>query len=159
MDTHAPELTISERMIERWHENPVNKAGKRCELHEYLGLTWEEYGESILNPPVFDKLVRSRNPEYVSYVFSRTSANIETVQDAYKYLANAAEDSSSIAVHLSSDVEDALDERMCILILGRINEYAKSYPTDEGYDFDIYHDLRLLKQAYSLLLGNLRGGF
>lgn len=156
MDTHVHELTISERMIERWHENPVDHAGKKCELHEYLGLTWEEYGDLILNPPAFDKLVCSRNPAYVSYVSSRVNAKVETLQEAYKYLANAADDSSSIASYLFLDIEGALDERMCILILGRLNQYSSEYPTDEGYDFDTYHDIRLLKQSYEILFESLR---
>lgn len=157
METLAQEMTISERLIERWHENPVDSTGKPCELHEYLGVSWDEYGQAISDPQAFDELVRSRNPEYTSYVSSRANAKIESVQDAYSYLAKAAEDSNSVASHVVSDIEDSLDERMCIFVLGRLNQYSRRHPTDEGRDFDIYHDIRLLKDSYRILLRSLRG--
>lgn len=156
METLAQEMTISERLIERWHENPVDSTGKPCELHEYLGVSWDEYGQAISNPQVFDELVRSRNPEYTSYVSGRVNTKVETVQDAYVYLARASEDPGSIASHVVSDIEDHLDERMCIFALGRLNLYSRKHPTDEGRDFDTYHDIRLLKDSYMILLRNLR---
>lgn len=41
-------------MIEAWH----NGAGKGSELHEYLGLTWEQYGDVVLHPAFLDAAVK-----------------------------------------------------------------------------------------------------
>jgi hypothetical protein len=157
MGTHASKLTISERLIERWHENPVDKSGNYCELHDYLGLTWDEYGEVVLHPTQMDELVRERNPEFTSYVENLSTRSISTVQDATQYLSESSDDSSSLGPHVFSDVE-GIDERACILILGRLNSYSDTYPDDEGYNFSTYHDIRLLRQAYTALFDSLRKG-
>lgn len=50
----AQDFSISEEMIEAWHEG----AGKGQELHEYLGLTWDEYGAVVLDPEELDAAVK-----------------------------------------------------------------------------------------------------
>ena len=42
--------------IDEWHNNPVTG----MHLHEYLGLTWEEYQEFIMKPDILKTLLRER---------------------------------------------------------------------------------------------------
>lgn len=50
----AEDLNLSEEMIEAWHDG----AGSGLELHEYLGLSWEEYGAVVLDPDKLEAAVQ-----------------------------------------------------------------------------------------------------
>lgn len=59
------DLTLSEYMIDQWHEQEGNTGAAGKELHEFLGLSWEEYKAVVQDPEALDALVRERNPDRI----------------------------------------------------------------------------------------------
>lgn len=48
------DLTLVDDMVDAWHEG----AGQSLELHEYLGLTFDEYAKVFRDPKALDTAVR-----------------------------------------------------------------------------------------------------
>jgi regulator of RNase E activity RraB len=48
------DLTLADEMIDAWHSG----AGQLLELHEYLGLTFDEYANVFRDPKALDDAVR-----------------------------------------------------------------------------------------------------
>jgi hypothetical protein len=43
--------------VARWHNG---LAGQDCQLHEYLGMTWEEYARWVLDPDLIQEIIDAR---------------------------------------------------------------------------------------------------
>ncbi|MCJ0980958.1 hypothetical protein MTX35_24975 [Rhodococcus sp. ARC_M12] len=53
-------LTDLDDYVERWHEAPEDDDAAELELHEYLGLTWEEYQTITERPHALRFVVAAR---------------------------------------------------------------------------------------------------
>jgi hypothetical protein len=53
------DLTLADEMIDAWHDG----AGQSLELHEYLGLTFDEYAKVFRDPKTLNDAVRRASME------------------------------------------------------------------------------------------------
>ncbi len=65
--------------VEAWHEG---RAGENQELHEFLGMTWEEYSIWATNPSILPFILSARH--------KRISLEEELNQDRYAIAARAS---------------------------------------------------------------------
>ena len=54
---HPDENPNIDDWVDRWH---ADKAPEGMKLHEYLGFTWEEYGEWMRDPEYASKIVAAQ---------------------------------------------------------------------------------------------------
>lgn len=87
--------------IADWHESTECE----CELHEYLGLTWEDYSLFVANPTEFESRLQSQRQEQgfriyqlnisLHKVIPFAFAGIEELHNAEQYRAYRADSTDS----------------------------------------------------------------
>lgn len=64
--------------IDRWHEAPADSSAAAMKLHEFLGMSWDEYRQWGEEPETLLSMVAARRAEGGATTGSRTSARTWT---------------------------------------------------------------------------------
>ena len=148
-------VTVAERLIDRWHDLPEDSDDFATELHEYLRLTWEEYQAVVLHPAQLDALVRERNPGFATYIEARLASQVGTLQEALGTLESEERPDGSFWYSGGQWEAFLLSDNYCTIRLADLQE-ALTRLTDEGWDFDEFHNVRLWVASYEIILNEIR---